>query len=687
MSLTKSIGKNTLGGGKKMNVDLKTYNRSSHDMSYIWRNTQAPGTGVPFMCEIGLPGDTWDINLQERIMTHPTVGPLFGSFKLQMDVFQCPIRLYNALLHNNTLNIGLDIKKVKLPVMDVHISSWDNPILDGKNKINTDRIDPSCLLAYLGKRGYGIVNPDMGTTQIESRFNATALIAYYDIFKNFYANKQEEDFYVISNNKVISIIEKGDDGEYHIINDEYNYPIKEGNDIALFLEDYNNNEEKTNNIYILIDYESPDSQDGYTTIAYCLDDIRTNDGEKTQITINKEQIDVIIFTTKPGAGKTNTGIGGLITETKELRSFKLEDIDKTRELLLSSGSAQVRLNENKWPEYLKTFAKKNAGQPFSYKTTIFKENIWETEARWVYQNTKTNQFGLWVKTYQSDIFNNWVNTEWIDGDNGINAITAIKIDPESNSFQLDTLNLAKKVYDMLNRIAVSGGTYQDWIETVYTNDYIQRTETPTYEGGMSAEIEFQEVISNSATTDEPLGTLAGRGTVRNAKGGNMIIKVSEPSYIIGIVSITPRVDYCQGNRFDTKLWTLDDLHKPALDAIGFQDRMLETLDTASVYYQDEMSAPKNGSLGKQPAWIDYMTNFNRTFGNFAIKDNEAFMVLNRWYESDAKNQIGDYTSYIDPQKYNYIFADTDLNAMNFWVQIGVNATARRMISAKVIPNL
>ena len=48
------------------------------------------------------------------------------------------------------------------------------------------------------------------------------------------------------------------------------------------------------------------------------------------------------------------------------------------------------------------------------------------------------------------------NTEWIEGPNGINAVTAIKIDPESQSFQLDTLNLAKKVYDMLNRIAVSG---------------------------------------------------------------------------------------------------------------------------------------------------------------------------------------------------------------------------------------
>ena len=89
-------------------------------------------------------------------------------------------------------------------------------------------------------------------------------------------------------------------------------------------------------------------------------------------------------------------------------------------------------------------------------------------------NSTAIQSGLCVKTYQSDVFNNWINTEWIDGENGINAITAIKIDPESNSFQLDTLNLAKKVYDMLNRIAVSGGTYQDWIETVYTNDYAEQ---------------------------------------------------------------------------------------------------------------------------------------------------------------------------------------------------------------------
>jgi hypothetical protein len=111
-----NIGKNTLGDNNKMSVSLKEYGRSTHNLSSAWRSPMGVGTLVPFMKLIGLPGDTFDIDLDTQIMTHPTVGPLFGNFKFQADVFTCPIRLYNAMLHNNTLNIGLDMSKVKLPV-------------------------------------------------------------------------------------------------------------------------------------------------------------------------------------------------------------------------------------------------------------------------------------------------------------------------------------------------------------------------------------------------------------------------------------------------------------------------------------------------------------------------------------------------------------------------------------------
>ena len=85
-----------------------------------------------------------------------------------------------------------------------------------------------------------------------------------------------------------------------------------------------------------------------------------------------------------------------------------------------------------------------------------------------------NLNGLCVKTYQSDIFNNWIHTEWLDGENGINAITAVST--AGDEFTIDSLNLAKKVYDMLNRIALSGGTYEDWQEskTLLTDTDIEK---------------------------------------------------------------------------------------------------------------------------------------------------------------------------------------------------------------------
>jgi hypothetical protein len=673
MSLTKSIGKNTLGGGKKMNVDLKTYNRSTHDLSYIWRSSMAAGTLVPF-CKILLtPGDTHEIDLTHQIMTHPTIGPLFGSYKVQADVFQCPIRLYNAMLHNNALNIGLKMSDVKLPKIETFINITDT-YYEGTQR---PQISESCVLAYLGQRGYaGYINSSL-TNNISIKRNGVPLIAYYDIFKNYYANKQEEQFYTIAENKNIKDIT-------FISSSLTTYTPKTVLGISTYIGIVKNqiNNIDINNV-ILTTYGSD------TYVNYKLTQITEQNTSEVNWTINGQSTPMIVY--KINEADENAHLDREVNiisindvSKKTLHKYKLSEIDDVRESILAAGKNEWTTS-NQSP-YIRELFLRNWGMTNGAFDRTFSQFPFETKQGLAALNSSSIQSGLCVKTYQSDIFNNWVNTDWIDGPNGINAVTAIKIDPESNSFQLDTLNLAKKVYDMLNRIAVSGGTYQDWIETVYTNDYIERSETPIYEGGMSAELEFQEVISQSATQDEPLGTLAGRGRTTKQRGGHLVIKVTEPSYLIGIVSLTPRVDYCQGNDFDTTLETLDDIHKPALDAIGFQDRMLETLDWKSVWYTSTLEK-QNGSLGKQPAWIDYMTNFNKTYGNFAIKDNEAFMVLNRWFETDAATQTGDYTSYIDPQKYNYIFADTDLNAMNFWVQIGVSIKSRRMISAKMIPNL
>lgn len=660
--MKKTIGKNTLGDGKKMKIALNNYERSNHNLSYVWRNTQAPGTLVPFMKVLAMPGDTFDIDIESHILTHPTVGPLFGSYKFQADVFVCPIRLYNALLHNNALNVGLKMSKVKFPKFNLDMTL--NTPLQNTN--------PSSLLNYLGikSKGKELAASGAGADQ---KMNAIPVIAYYDIFKNFYANKQEENFYVIG-------------GE-----DQFVLPVP-----------------NTPTGRARIIYKGKNDNVWYTSMQNIIDNIALEDGRITyELVLGKDEfpsLNNITFAIVDGIGNsekqitildltegetpieepnvwklkinrkvkasTTTIISIFKGEPISIQQYPLTDIDDTREEILKLGETEGQITP------------KGSSKEGNLTKPYLKNLIGFRGARLL---TSTKQYGLVLKTYQSDIFNNWIKTDWIDGENGINAITAV--DVSDGKLELDTLILAKKVYNMLNRIAVSGGTYNDWIETVYTTNYINRSETPEYQGGMSAEIQFQEVISNSATENEPLGTLAGRGTQTNKKGGKITVKITEPAYIIGLCSITPRVDYSQGNDFDTMLDNLDQVHKPALDAIGFQDLVTWKMDAESIRWNNGQLLEY--SVGKQPAWIDYMTNFNRTHGNFAVGQSEEFMVLNKVYQTTDNNNIPKLNSstYIDPSAYNYVFAETDLAAMNFWVQMGIEIKARRVMSAKMMPTL
>lgn len=658
--MRKTIGKNTLGDGKKMGINLRDYGRSTHNLSYVWRNTQAPGTLVPFMKILAMPGDTFDIDIESHILTHPTVGPLFGSYKFQADVFVCPIRLYNALLHNNALNIGLNMARVKMPKL-----VWKN-----RKDIGQLKWSNSSLFHYLGLKT--TPREVKSTTNVDTKINAVPVLAYYDIFKNFYANKQETKFYTI-----------GVQSWYYWSKDDVSlntacYQSK--------LSTSNNWETNLDNVVTLSTLKSgqrtgrialkKSAYPTYEKVQFLMSE--TENGTRRtytveDITLGAEVTEdngwwMLPFNYLPQAVNYFWIIASSPDNVYKLEEYDIESIDATREALLKLGEIEATICSEP--------GLGNIQEAYLTNLVTYSANGF---------NSKANQYGLVLKTYQSDLYNNWIKTDWIDGENGINAITAV--DVSDGKLELDTLILAKKVYNMLNRIAISGGTYNDWVETVYSTSYISRSETPEYQGGMSSEIQFQEVISNSASEGEPLGTLAGRGVQTGKKGGKITVKVTEPAYLIGLCSITPRVDYSQGNDFDLMLDNLDQIHKPELDAIGFQDLQTWKLDAESAV--SENGVFKEYSVGKQPAWIDYMTAVNQTHGNFAVGGDESFMVLNRIFKTTWENDVPKLNSstYIDPIAYNYVFADTDYEAMNFWVQMGIDIKARRKMSAKMMPTL
>lgn len=672
-----SIGKNTLGGGKKMMTRLNNYNRSTHDLSHICRTSMAPGVLVPTLKHLVLPGDTFPISTRCHTLTHPTIGPLFGSFKQQNDFFFCPIRLYNAMLHNNALNIGLDMKKVKFPYVRLQNSKLTQEYLEGSADTLRKHVNPSSLPAYLGYKALNSeeAEQDMGAIQV------LPVIMYFDIFKNYYANKQEDSFYQIVGNSVYQYTTNTGNGNTIYFNVQspmssvkwteiskiFSNPIDvkttvpEGSKYYYGFVINSNTAISEDDIYIDFGYLRFDTY-GIGEFKGYLSDL-LNDGAILRSSVvtgtNSKSYVITLTAMEPGIHslKNNKKITAK-SDSQNYEKIELSAIDNMREKILSAGKTAYEANDQFINNIFKTFIDNNAIDPERNQIPACAYPM----------------VGLVLKTYQSDINTNWVNTEWIDGETGINAITAI--DTSSGSFTLDTLNLAKKVYTMLNRIAVSDGSYNAWIQTVYTSGGLNHIETPIYLGGSSLEIEFQEVINNSGSDEQPLGTLAGRGIATNHKGGNIVFKADEPGYLFCITSITPRVDYFQGNEWDLYLNTMDDLHKPQLDGIGFQDRLYQNINASA-----EIADLKK-SIGKQPAWIEYMTNVNKTYGNFALIENEGWMCLNRVF-----GDINTYTTYIFPHLYNNIFADTDISAQNFWVQIGFDIKPRRVMSAKVIPNI
>lgn len=653
--MKKTLGGDRLGSGKKMKVDLHGYERSTHNLSYIWRSTMAAGTLVPFMVEVAQPGDTFDIDLDVDIKTHPTIGPLFGSYKIQLDIFQAPVRLYQGQLHNNKLGIGMNMAAVKLPV--ITLKALEVP---SEGDIDNAQINPSCILSYLGIRGVGAV---YGATA-DRNFNGLSYLTYWDIYKNYYSNKQEEIGAVIHTTKVaptqtVDIIKtKGYSGGNYA-----EYPAS--NLSPLGTDPYDQIEITYTGARPILKELVLNTSAGQFTIEELSGTIEEGVGT---ITANYNMLAgrIEVYSWKY-VGNSDT----IATEI-EIETFPLEDIDAMREAILQATT-------NPAPFVI------NNAQKFPYKLLL---NTMTDEEYTSYNST---QEGLGIKTYNSDLLNNWLSTEWIDGAGGISEVTAI--DTSAGSFTIDTLILSRKVYNMLNRIAVSGGTYDDWQDAVFTHDRYVKCESPIYHGGLIKELVFQEVVSNSASESEtegtqPLGTLAGRGVMaRKHKGGSVTIKVDEMSYLMGIISLTPRIDYSQGNKWDINLKTMDDFHKPALDEIGFQELITEQMAWWDTVYNNTTNQWEQKSAGKQPAWLNYMTNVNQTRGNFAIATNEMFMTLNRRYSRNADKTIEDLTTYIDPSKFNFIFAQTSLDSQNFWAQISVDITARRKMSAKVMPNL
>lgn len=682
-----TFGGKRLGSGGGIDLYMDGYHASNHDLGFVFRSTMDCGTLVPFCKLPMIIGDNFDIDTKALIKTLPTGAPSFGRFKYQIDWFFCPNRLYMGPLHNNATGIGMKMGNVLLPTIKFPIPA--KKFTENMEDPNQTQVAPDSLVAYMGIRGFGENRTNVEQTR---EFNGIPFLAYPDIFKNFYANQQEQNAYMIGygtstpipQNSVDAQVEATESGTYyptkHIINETpYEAIIQPQTD---WVKMYYEFQTIPKNGTIQVTTEEITNENAINTIIPINNNTPTkinglNNVIATAETLGTRQEICVTFSVEPTSQETETFYIGAVaylrsTETAtnyKITPFPLENIDKARDIILSNPKigSKVSIGTTELINF----------SPYVEVTQKTIDNVNACTAP---------KSGLLLRTYMGDIYNNWVRTDWIEE---INNATMVKTNA-AGSFSMDALVVAKRAWEYRNKVAVSGGTYQDWMEATYGRNAQAFCESPIYMGGASGTIAFDEVVSTAGQED--LGELGGRGVSFNHKGGKINVKAQEIGYLIGIISIVPYVDYYQGNDWDmSELINMESYHMPEFDGLGFQDLITERLAAWDTKIQANGKLLKK-SVGKQPAWSQYMSNHNKVFGDFCKKEGggQFEMVITREYQPVEGNngiEIKDLTTYVMPDMYNYLFVSKQLEYNPFWVQIACDIFARRLMSAAVMPHL
>lgn len=306
---------------------------------------------------------------------------------------------------------------------------------------------------------------------------------------------------------------------------------------------------------------------------------------------------------------------------------------------------------------------------------------------------RTPMAGLFLKTYMPDRMNVILDSRFFDEN-----VSSVQVSTTGGSFQLDQLVTAKKLWDSRNKDAMSSGTFKDWVRMHYGVTPKIMDDMPTFCGSVSSDIFFEDIrATTTATVGEAtqfLGDKAstGKGYLRSRR--HRII-ADRPGYVMALASISPRVDYSQFMDRYAMYTKLSDEFRPEYNGIGLQDVLVSDLSvdyssmTTNIGEAAAASDVATMSVGKQPAWIEYMTDVNRVRGTFCTTEKSWVLCRDMRNNPNATN-LGPgsnlkSSAYIYPHEWNQPFALQALSDQNFLVQFFIKDIVRSSVLKRLRP--
>lgn len=525
-----------------------------HDRSHYLRTSMAPGLGYPIYCREALPGDQIQLEFKHLMNTQAILNPLYGSYRLQICVFFAGTSLYIPRLWRNGFmsSESRGILDVSYPIYNLQATK---PIT---------RVHESSLPAFLGL-GVGYGRFASGTPTKGGYINLIPYLMYYDIFRHYYANRQEDVFPVMTaswnkDNRVRRFSLAGLDNLY------LNLPISGG---AM-------------------------NSNGYIS---------------------------------------NTPIAQLFTPQQV-------------------GSMTVS---------------PSMAEPLG---------------------------GLFQCCYMPDRMNVILSDSFFDKN-----VSTVVVSTAGDSFQVDQLVTAKKLWNARNKDVVTNGTFKDWIRVHFGVTPKIMDDMPTFCGAISSDILFEDIrATTSAKIDNADQYLGDKGSSAIGYGDSRRFNIvaDRPGYVMAIATLVPRVDYYQFTERYALHGKLSDSFMPEYNGIGYQDVLIGDLNSefpegwdATASYAPQTD-PFANSVGKQPAWVEYMTAVNKIRGSFCSTERPWVLARDMRVDdsSDPKMSPTDTTvssAYIDPADWNQPFADQSATAQNFYAQFYIRDRVRSTVLKRLRP--
>lgn len=285
-------------------------------------------------------------------------------------------------------------------------------------------------------------------------------------------------------------------------------------------------------------------------------------------------------------------------------------------------------------------------------------------------------------TYKMDFFRGRVNSS---------AIYESQVDSSGGNITINNIRFANKAQKLADLFSITSGRISDWIRTLW-NSSLPDTDVPIYLGGFGTTISFDTTMQTSAsqTNGTPLGwqaaTAAGSG-----KGRAITFKAKGYGVIMAIFTLRPNVVYGQMR------WPLD-VRTAWIDKFTPQMANLGYLPLSRAWYNPfrTMDTPiPEGSIGNRLAWVEYMTDVDRCFGEFRYPYSlSAFLpqtIPSYTYDPEMLplDDLADasVSTYVFPDAWNRFFSNYLGGVHNFRAKLSQNIKCTRAIPYRTQPSL